>query len=146
MKPFLMTIAVFGTVGALAAFSAAAQGQPTPGAPGKGSGDRVGRRLATMKERLGLTDDQVPQVEALLRERASQAEQDRAAAGSDRQEAMRLARERNRVFEEKLDGVLTPEQKAKHEQLKKERREKARSRMHRRIKDQPPTAPASPKP
>jgi len=72
-------------------------------------GDRTQRRVEMMKERLNLTDDQVRQIEQILRDAHQQGETDR--------EAMK---ERHKKIHEQIESVLTPEQREKHEQMRKE--------------------------
>lgn len=96
--------------------------------PGAG-GDRMKARLQKMKEALSLTDDQVSQVETILRDASSQAQADRAKAGAGREALRSLARERHRSIFEKIDALLSEEQKARHAQLRDEFRKKHRQGM-----------------
>jgi protein CpxP len=92
-----------------------------PGGP-KG-GDRTQARLEELKTRLALTDAQVPQVEAILKEAAEEGRRDREANPGDRQELGKRARERMQKVDAKIEALLTDDQKAKYEELKNERRQ-----------------------
>jgi Spy/CpxP family protein refolding chaperone len=106
----------------------------------KDGGERMQMRLQRMKEALSLTDDQATQIEAIFKQTAAQAEADRAKGGSDPEGLRSLARERHRKTAEKIDAVLTEEQKAKHAQLREQfRRSHGRDRFHGR-----PGGPAGP--
>ena len=83
--------------------------------PKADGGDRGQMRLQRMKEALSLSDDQVTQIEAIFKEAAAQAQTDRS-----------LARERHRKTAEKIDAILTEEQKAKHAQLREQFRQNHR--------------------
>lgn len=96
--------------------------------PGAG-GDRMKARVQKMKEALSLTEEQVSQVEAILHDAGSQAEADRAKAGGDHEALRSLGRERHRSIFEKIDALLTEEQKARHAQLRDEFRKKHRRGM-----------------
>jgi Spy/CpxP family protein refolding chaperone len=77
-------------------------------------------RLQKMKEALALNDDQVTQIEAIFKEAAAQTETDRS-----------LARERHRKTAERIDAILTEEQRAKHAQLREQFRKNHRGgRFH----------------
>jgi Spy/CpxP family protein refolding chaperone len=114
----------------------------------RGGGDRMQARLQKMKEALSLTDDQASQVEAILREAASQAEADRAKAGGDRDALRSIARDRHRQVHEKIQALLTEEQRAKSAQLREDFRRNHRRGVRRRGPEEPagPEAQTSPHP
>jgi Spy/CpxP family protein refolding chaperone len=72
-------------------------------------------RLEKMKQALSLTDEQVTQIEAIFKEAAAQAQNDRS-----------LARERHRQVAAKIDAVLTEEQRAKHAEMREQFRKNHR--------------------
>lgn len=106
-------------IGALSAFLATGTAMA---APPPELGDRIHSRVEKMKEALSLTEDQATQVEAILKEAATQSEADRTAAAGDRQALRKLARERHKKTDEKIQALLTEDQKAKHAQIKEQRR------------------------
>jgi Spy/CpxP family protein refolding chaperone len=84
--------------------------------------------LKDMKEKLSLTDEQATKVEAILKDRAKQAAEDREKSGGDREAAMNLMREHGKKFDEQIDAVLTPEQLTKMKALRDDRRKRMRDR------------------
>ncbi|MFI5220767.1 MAG: hypothetical protein ACHQK8_00470 [Bacteroidia bacterium] len=77
-----------------------------------------------LKVKLGLTPDQQKNVYDLCLQRTQQEDADRAKFNGDRK-ALRSARMQNEQnFEASLFKVLTPDQKAKFEQMKEQRKEK----------------------
>ena len=91
-------------------------------------GDRIQHRVERMKERLSLTDDQARQIEQIFRDAHQQGQGDR--------EAMR---ERHKKVHDQIQSVLTPEQRDKMEQMKKEHR--GGRRQWKGEKDKPTTTP-----
>lgn len=116
-----------GVVLALAASRATTLADENPA-----KGDRIQHRVERMKERLNLTDDQARQIEQIFREAHQQGQADR--------EAMR---ERHKKIHDQIQSVLTPEQREKMEQMRKEHRG---GRRHWRggDKDKPSTTPTNP--
>jgi Spy/CpxP family protein refolding chaperone len=115
-----------GAVLALAATRAATLADETPA-----KGDRILHRVERMKERLNLSDDQARQIEQIFREAHQQGQGDR--------EAMR---ERHKKIHDQIQSVLTPEQREKMEQMKKEHR--GGRRHGKGDKDRPSTTPNNP--
>lgn len=86
--------------------------------------ERATERSNNLKEKLGLNADQQKSVYDLCLQRAQQEDADRAKLQGNR-EAMQAARKQNEQnFESKLFQVITPDQKAKFEQMKQQRMEK----------------------
>jgi Spy/CpxP family protein refolding chaperone len=88
----------------------------------RGREDRQQARLERMRARLGLSDEQMAQVTAIFANARAQAEADRGAAGTDRQALRRLGHARHRDVQRQIQALLTPEQKARHEELRREQR------------------------
>ena len=127
--------------------SAGAQGSPPPGAQGgtqpgpHGSpADRVQTQVGALRSRIGLTDDQASKVQEILSESAREAQADRAAGGTP---DPAKGRERMRRNDEKIEAVLTEEQKGKYAQFKEQRRQRVHGGGHRRegAQGQPPATP-----
>jgi Spy/CpxP family protein refolding chaperone len=104
MKMTQLASVVAGAVLALAASRTPVLADQNPA-----QGDRIQHRVERMKERLGLTDDQAKQVEQIFRDASQQGKAD--------QEAMR---ERHKKVHDQIQSILTPEQRDKLEQMKKE--------------------------
>lgn len=101
-------------------------GQGEPGRQGP-RGPRVEDQLARLRERLSLTDAQVPKIEAILRAGAEESRADRESNLAP-EERMKRRRERTAKTDASIDALLTPEQKAKFAEMKKEREERMRDR------------------
>lgn len=134
--------------------TAGAQGSPPPGAQGgphagpqggpHGSPeDRVQTQLGALRSRIGLTDDQASKVQEILSESAREAQADRAAGGAP---DPAKARERMRRNDEKIEALLTEDQKTKFAQFKEQRRQRMHGGGQRRegAQGQPPAAPPEP--
>ena len=93
-----------GVVLALAASRATILADENPA-----KGDRVQHRVERMKQQLNLTDDQARQIEQIFRDAQQQGQADR--------EQMR---ERHKKVHDQIQSVLTPEQREKLEQMRKE--------------------------
>lgn len=131
--------------------SAGAQGSPPAGAQGgapagpqgrpQGSPeDRIQTQVGALRSRIGLTDDQASKVQEILTQSAREAQADRAAGGTP---DPTKGRERMRRNDEKIQALLTEEQKTKYAQFKEQRRQRVRGGGQRRegAQDQPPAAP-----
>jgi Spy/CpxP family protein refolding chaperone len=82
-----------------------------PGRRGDGGPEGVKARVAKMKENLGLSDEQAQKIEAILDEARGQGRTERSQA-----------RQRRREVHEKIQAVLTEEQRAKAAELREGRR------------------------
>jgi len=81
----------------------------------------VQTQVGALRNRIGLTDDQAAKVEEILNESAREAQADRAAGGTP---DVAKARERRRQNDEKIEALLTAEQKTKYAQFKEQRRQR----------------------
>ena len=79
-------------------------------------GDRTQRRVEMMKERLNLTDDQARQLQQIFQDAHQQWQADQGKADKE------TMRARHEKMKEQINSVLTPEQQAKWEQMRKEHR------------------------
>ncbi|MFQ5707808.1 MAG: Spy/CpxP family protein refolding chaperone [bacterium] len=88
----------------------------------------VEKRVAALREKLDLTEDQVSQVKALIRqEKPRPAISPGENPAEFRKQRRKLARER----EEQILSLLTPEQQTAYLQMKKENRAQIKSRVER---------------
>lgn len=102
--------------------------QPTM-APTNPPDERTTRQVQALTRQLSLTPEQSPRVESILQAQlqALQALKDKYPAGQCRG-AMGELRSTKATYDAQLQAVLTPEQFAKLEQLRQERREQLRER------------------
>lgn len=117
------------------------QGPP----PGGRHGWNPDRRAEMMQKRLGLSGDQTAQVKAILIDEQAKMEALRANASSgsanSRGQGMALRQEEDA----KIEAVLTPDQKAKYEEMKAQQRERMQERHQRQGGDEPaPPPPPAP--
>ncbi len=122
-------------LGIAALGTATAQEQaPPPPPPGQMQGPPPGgrrgmdpaRRAERMQHELNLTDDQTRQVKAILEDSRTKMEALRAnSAGSqeDRRSQMMSVR---KAQEDRIEALLTPEQKTKYEQMRAQMRDRRR--------------------
>lgn len=99
--------------------SGAAAGQKSP-QPRKS----IEERLSSMKADLSLSDDQVAKLKAVFEDQKAKLDpiwQDASLSKEQKQEKVKPVVMETRA---KIDGVLTPEQKTKLEQTRKEKKEK----------------------
>jgi Spy/CpxP family protein refolding chaperone len=85
-----------------------------------GKGTHHGQRMAKIAQELGLTDSQKAQIKPILKDAKAQKqaiEADTKLTQADKQAKLKELRQKTR---EKIGAVLTPEQKAKWETLRKE--------------------------
>lgn len=132
---------------AAACGSALAQGAASPGqGPNAAPEDRVSRQLQHMTAELGLTQAQQDQLRPILLERAQKVEALRgntADRGRQQRSEMRKLAE---SYQERIDAVLTPDQKTKAEAMRAEARSKARGAARQRRGTGAPAAPEPPPP
>jgi protein CpxP len=81
------------------------------------------QRAARLKDSLALSDDQVGKVVAIFKESDSRREDAVAAAGEDRDARMSAMRKIMDETDTRIDSLLTDSQKAKYEDMKKQRME-----------------------
>lgn len=94
----------------LAGLQGSAQAE-TVGAPDAAFAQKMTER---MKENLGLTDDQASQIESILKEA-------KTANAAEREAWLKEKKENWTEVQEKVNSVLTDEQRAKHEEFMKQR-------------------------
>jgi Spy/CpxP family protein refolding chaperone len=122
MKNLLLVLSV-AAVGSLALPSGAFAEEGKP----EKQEERAGRwnpeeRLARMKERLSLTDEQAAQVKAIMekgQEESRTLREDKNLSKEDRREKMKEFR---KAQVDEIDAVLTPEQRDKAKEMRKEQR------------------------
>lgn len=78
--------------------------------PRDGKGESADQRMNRMKEDLSLTDDQVAKLKALNEGR--------------QQEMMKMGKEKSAEYEQQIQQILTPEQYAKMQEMRKEYQKK----------------------
>ncbi|MFA6960530.1 MAG: Spy/CpxP family protein refolding chaperone [Opitutaceae bacterium] len=102
-----------------------AEDAPAPKPEKKESGPKGGgtERLAKMKEALGLTDAQVEQIKKILDDERAQMKALREKEGEPKEKRAEMMKIRE-ATKAKVDAVLTAEQKAKLEEMRKEREAK----------------------
>jgi protein CpxP len=121
-------------------------GQQQPGPPpAERHGWNPDRRAEMMQKRLGLSGDQTAQVKAILIDEQAKMEALRANASpgsaNPRGQGMALRQEEDA----KIEAILTPDQKAKYEEMKAQQRERMQERRQRQGGDEPaPPPPPAP--
>jgi len=135
MKGMIRAVVVVGCCAGMLAGAAMAQTDAAPAAPqgqmqGPPPGGRGGmggdpaKRLEMMQKRLKLSDDQTAQVKAIFDDGRSKMEALRsntALAPQDRRTQGRALMEQENA---KVEAVLTPDQKAKYEEMREKQRER----------------------
>lgn len=100
------------------------QAQAGDAGAGKAKGDRAARakeKLEKLKADLGLTDEQSKKVQSIMaeqREAMKGLKDDATLTAEQKKEKMKAGRAE---IDSKISAILTPEQKAKWDQLKKDR-------------------------
>lgn len=126
LKRSLLTLALAAGVSAPALLAQPPADQP-PGPPAAGErGERPGPgmrgdRLKQLAETLGLTEEQKTQLKPILAEEAAALKPIRDDKSLDRAARWEKAKAVHDSFAPKIDAILTPEQKAKHDEMKKMR-------------------------
>ncbi len=82
--------------------------------------------LERLKTELNLTPEQTAKIQNILSSAQKQAELDRQKYQGDREAMFKAMRERWEKIDKEIEAVLTKEQKAKYEKIKKERQERMR--------------------
>lgn len=96
-------------------------------------GGRIEDRVARLKERLKLTDEQTVKVKEIYTTAQTDIQKQRdSIATGNREEMMLFAMERMKKTDAQIDSVLTVDQKKIYEEVKKEREEQMRSRWQNR--------------
>ena len=99
---------------------------------------RIEKRLAHAKKKLGLSDDQVAKLKAILEQNEAQLKADReamrsAAPGTDaKKDARQKLLADTKSIREQLKGVLTPDQLKKWKEMKMEQIDRREQRLEKR--------------
>lgn len=122
-RKYILAVCALAIGFAVPALHAEEGAPPPPKKQGPGGGGPI-ERILKLKEKLGLTEDQVAQIKKIGEETraAMKALHDKEG---DRESKKGEARKIHEAAKAKLDAVLTAEQKAKLEELKKNRPEGA---------------------
>jgi hypothetical protein len=94
-------------------------------APKQKPGDGFAELVKEMKGPLGLTPEQMAKADAILKRRAEQAAAERASRTDSREEKLRKIDALNRKAKEDIDALLTEPQRAKLEEIRRQRRARA---------------------
>lgn len=118
---------LFAAIILLATPAATALADEAPAAPDPQA------RLAELKSRLNLSDEQQAELKPLLEQHAATLKSIRAQypaepSRKDKRAMVKAMRGQQAKFKEQLAGVLTPEQMAEWEAMQKEMREQAKER------------------
>src|SRR5262245_25426770 len=117
MKTHRLGLLAALALGGLLAFSTVASAQDAKDARKARRGPNAEQQLEQMKEKLKLTEQQVPKVKAVLEERDKKRQEFRDLATEERRDkAMALAKETDK----KLKEILTAEQYGQWEKLRDE--------------------------
>ena len=138
----LLTLALLAPAGLVAQNSGASEGQPAAGPRHRHIPD-VDQQLARLSKKLKLSDEQKPQVKAILQDQHDQMQQLWQNSSGSRQENVQKMHEIHDSASSKIRAVLTDDQKTKYDKLEAKRQQ----RMEKRHGGQgAPPAPASPQP
>jgi len=83
-------------------------------------GPSIEARVAKMKEKLSLTDDQVKSITAIFQDQKAKVDAIRADTSLTKEQKREKVKPILEDTKSKVDAVLTPEQKAKADQIRKE--------------------------
>lgn len=83
---------------------------------------RIAGRVDRLKTALGLSDAQAAKVKTIYMDSWAEGQKMRDKAGEDREAMREAGRKRTQETDEKIEALLTPEQKPKFEEFKKNRR------------------------
>lgn len=123
------TLVLLSVLAATAGRASVAQTRMAPAGATKTPEERADRQTQALVKQLGLSAEQEPKVESILLAQLSdmQALNQKYPAGNRRGIGPELKATKAK-YDEQLKAVLTPEQFAKLEQLRQERREQLRER------------------
>lgn len=139
-------LSVTGAAAAVAQDQAPAP--PPPGQQGPPPGGRgmmmdPGRRAEHMKHELNLTDDQTSQVKGILEDSRSKMEALRSNTALSREDRRSQMMSIHKAENDKIEALLTPDQKTKYETMQQEMREHRRGEAP-NGEGPPPPPPSSP--
>ncbi len=83
---------------------------------------RIAGRVDRLRTALGLSDAQAAKVKTLLMNSWAEGQKMRDKAGEDREAMREAGRKRTQETDKKIEALLTPEQKTKYQESKKNRR------------------------
>jgi protein CpxP len=139
-----------------AAGAAVAQDQappplPTQAGPPAGGGARggmmdPGRRTEMLKDRLGLNDSQTAQVKTILEDSRTKMEALRSNSSLSQDDRRSQAMSLRKAENEKIEALLTPDQKTKFEALQQQMRDRMRNGSPQGGPGGPPPPPPPPPP
>jgi periplasmic protein CpxP/Spy len=115
-------ISLLAILAGLATYGASAQAQSTNTPPAPPAGDHQGNpkaRLGKLEEDLGLTADQKPKFEAIMKDQAEQQKALRADTSLSADDKKTKGAAIHEAVVEKLKALLTPDQFAKYQELTK---------------------------
>ena len=128
-KTLVITLAAFVAVSSVSAQTAApspanppAQGGKSE--PGKEQAGKGKKMFDKLKADLTLTDDQAQKVQAILLDQRKATEGLRGDTSLTKEQKQEKTKAARAEMESKINALLTPEQKAKWEQVKKDRPKK----------------------
>ncbi|MCK5572047.1 MAG: hypothetical protein KAJ12_04775 [Bacteroidetes bacterium] len=102
-------------------------------AQGRGGGmlnpDRINKTIATLTERLSLSDKQAESIREIMEQNYVLLQEDREAYEGDRETMMTVVRKRMKETDKKIMDLLSDDQKEEYQKYKEEQRENMRSRM-----------------
>lgn len=110
---------------------------------GKGKGSkltpeqRADKHTKKFTEKLKLTDAQIPKVREILLERAKSVDADKERCKGDGKCMQDARKDRNKTAETKLKQVLTAEQFAKLQEIRKKARDKAKNKDNKNPEPEP---------
>jgi Spy/CpxP family protein refolding chaperone len=88
----------------------------------------VKKNIETLKTALDLTKDQTAKLETILFTSMAESRKVREEAGEDRTAMRETMREQRQKTDAKIEALLTPDQKKKYEEVKKERMQRMMER------------------
>lgn len=136
MFNILKTTATITAIGLFTVTSVFAQTTATPVPPVQAKQQREENRIQMMKQRLAITDDQAARIADVLKDEHQTIKADRQAvqnAPADQKPLARVQMHQDMlVAKAKVLNMLTPEQRAKAEELHKERMSKVKKHWMKR--------------
>lgn len=104
-------------------------------AQGRGGGmfnpERLDEMMATLTERLSLSDEQADSIRGIMEQNYALLQEDRQAYEGDRETMMIVVRKRMEETDKKITDLLNDEQRTEYQNYREEQRERMRSRMGR---------------
>ena len=90
--------------------------------------ERQEKHLAMLKDRLDLSDGQVNEIKAIMKQSRLEAEKDREKMKGDREEARKVREARRKANDEKIKSILNDKQKKEFDKVKDEIHQRRESR------------------